>query len=81
MYYYAFEFLDFEAGRLAAVRLSDEQAAPLRRDWGCVARDDRHALELATRAAAEEWPTPATRGRFDFIVSFASRELSERLRR
>ena len=68
MFFYRFEFADFEAGRLVARRLAacDHAAA----DWCCQAKTDRDALELAKRAATTEWPQPATRGVLDFIVAF-----------
>jgi hypothetical protein len=69
MYYYVFEFLDFEGGRITATRYSHPSPHP-RANWVCSARDDRHALQLAKRAAMDQWPAPAGRSGLDFVVTF-----------
>lgn len=71
LYYYRFEFGDFELGHFSATRLSHLMfARPLDGDWVCSAVDDQQALELARRAALDEWPKPGKRGQLDFVVNF-----------
>ena len=70
MYYYVFEFLDFEGGRIAATRYSHLPQRHPRANWVCSARDDRHALQLAKRAAIDQWPAPGERSGLDFVVTF-----------
>lgn len=71
MYYYRFDLDDFEQGRFTATRFSQLLFAhPGGGGWVCVASNDTQALQLARRAAVEEWPPSTSRGPLDFIVSF-----------
>lgn len=67
---YSFDLSDFEAGEFTATRFPPNAAVS--GDWVCVARDDAHALELARKAASEEWSAPDTREHDDFTVEFVA---------
>lgn len=69
-YVYSFDLDNFELGKFIATRYAANAAVS--GDWVCVARDDSHALELAKRAAIEEWHSPETRDSDDFTVEFVS---------
>lgn len=70
MYYYRFELADFEQGRFTATRFPRVLFQHPEGDWVCVASNDTEALELAGRAAVQEWPSTTARGPLDFIVKF-----------
>jgi hypothetical protein len=70
MFFYRFDLRDFDEGCFTAVRFPGTVSDPPPGDWTCRALNDSHALELARRAAVEEWPEPTGRGPLDFIVRF-----------
>ena len=65
---YSFDLSGFERGAFTAVRYSLKCAVS--GDWVTAASSDAEALELARKAAVEEWTAPETREPTDFTVSF-----------
>jgi hypothetical protein len=71
---YLFDLRQFELGVFTATRCRHLSVRP-HGEWACIARDHEQALQLAQRAALDEWARPATRNPESFTVRFA--ELGE----
>lgn len=65
---YSFDLSNYEAGEFTATRYPDNAAVS--GDWVCIARDDKHALQLARKASSDEWSAPDTRKHDSFTVTF-----------
>jgi hypothetical protein len=70
---YTFDLSRYSAGVVVGMRHRSKAPAPTTA-WSCRARDNKHALELATEAAMSDWPLPGRRARNDFVVVFVDAE-------